>query len=61
MASESGPISQAILGSIPQDVLLLAKCPVLVFHDPKLVRQHSSKSRRSRKHVAETASVQVTH
>jgi len=41
LASESGPFAQAILGSTARDVLLKAKCPVLVFFRPKVVRKHA--------------------
>ncbi len=45
MASSSGPLSQAILGSVPRDVLLQAGCPVLVFFRPKAVRKHVDKTK----------------
>lgn len=38
LASNSGPITQAFLGSVARDVLLQAKCPVLIFYRPKLKR-----------------------
>jgi nucleotide-binding universal stress UspA family protein len=42
MASESGPFVQAILGSTARDVLLKAKCPVLVFFRPRVVREYET-------------------
>ncbi|GIL17707.1 MAG: hypothetical protein BroJett040_14580 [Oligoflexia bacterium] len=35
MSSTSGPLAQALLGSVARDVLLQAKCPVLVYYRPK--------------------------
>lgn len=39
--SHGGPVAQALLGSVPRDILLQAKCPVLIFHKPKAVRIHA--------------------
>lgn len=48
LASSSGPVTQAILGSVSRDVLLQAHCPVLIFHRPqgikKLVTKPKQKS-----------------
>jgi nucleotide-binding universal stress UspA family protein len=38
MASNSGPISQVLMGSVAKDILLQANCPVLIYYRP-----HSSK------------------
>ena len=38
LASRGGPVAQAVLGSVARDILLQAKCPVLIFHRPKTVR-----------------------
>lgn len=40
LASQSGPVTQALLGSVARDVLLQAKCPVLIFYRPKATRKH---------------------
>lgn len=39
LSSHGGPLSQALLGSIARDVLLEAKCPVLIFHRPKAAQK----------------------
>jgi nucleotide-binding universal stress UspA family protein len=41
LASHSGPVTQAILGGVARDVLLQAKCPVLIFYRPKAIRKHT--------------------
>tara|TARA_B110001454_G_C12723270_1_gene436130 strand:+ start:6047 stop:7036 length:990 start_codon:yes stop_codon:yes gene_type:complete len=38
LSSHQGRLSQAILGGTVRDILLLAKCPVLIFHKPKANR-----------------------
>ncbi|MGE0633895.1 MAG: universal stress protein [Pseudobdellovibrionaceae bacterium] len=38
MASLSGPVSQALLGGVARDLLLEAKCPVLIFHKTKVAK-----------------------
>ena len=45
IASRSGPVAQALLGSVARDVLLQAKCPVLIFYRPKASRKHIAQSR----------------
>lgn len=40
MASHSGTLTQALLGSVAHDVLLQAKCPVIIFHRPKAQRKN---------------------
>lgn len=47
LASNSGPVSQTLLGGVAQDVLLQAKCPVLIFHKPKAVRKQAA----TKKHI----------
>lgn len=41
LASNSGPFAQTVLGSVARDVLLQAKCPVLIFHRPRSFRDIS--------------------
>ncbi len=43
LASLSGPITQAIIGSIARDIMLQAKCPILVFYRPKSTRHRTLK------------------
>ena len=45
IASRSGPVAQALLGSVARDILLQAECPVLIFYRPKAVRKHSVESK----------------
>lgn len=35
LASRRGPLAQTVLGGVARDILLQAKCPVLIFHRPK--------------------------
>jgi nucleotide-binding universal stress UspA family protein len=42
MSKMSGPVAQMIMGSISRDVLLTAKCPVLIFYRPKVNRKKKS-------------------
>ncbi len=44
LASLSGPLTQAIIGSIVKDILLKAVCPVLIFFRPKAIRKRVRKS-----------------
>ena len=62
MASHAGPVEQAILGSIARDVLLQAKCPVLIFHRPKVERKSGKNSKYAtpRKSVPKNLVVQVS-
>ena len=39
IANRSGPVTQALLGSVARDILLHAKCPVLIFYGPKTIRK----------------------
>lgn len=39
IANQSGPVKQAFLGSVARDILLHAKCPVLIFYRPKTNRK----------------------
>lgn len=41
LASRSGPLAQTVLGGVAREVLLQAKCPVLIFYRPKAIRKHS--------------------
>lgn len=43
VTNRSGPLAQKILGGIARDVLLEAKCPVLVFFRPSAVRESTAK------------------
>jgi nucleotide-binding universal stress UspA family protein len=54
IASRSGPVAQALLGSVARDILLQAKCPVLIFYRPKASRKHAtqSKQKANRKYLA---------
>ena len=45
IASRSGPVAQALLGSVSRDILLQAKCPVLIFYRPKASRKHVIESK----------------
>lgn len=45
LASSTSPLTQSILGGIARDVLLQAKCPVLVFYHPKAIRKPMVKSK----------------
>ncbi len=45
IASRSGPVTQALLGSVARDILLQAKCPVLIFYRPKASRKHVAQSK----------------
>ena len=60
LTSRSGPISQALLGSVARDVLLQAKCPVLVFHQPKSIQKElvSTKTTTPRKGLNHSKSLQ---
>lgn len=42
MSGRAGPTLQALIGSTVRDVILEAKCPVLVYHRPKRVTQRIS-------------------
>lgn len=42
LTSNSGPYYQAILGSVPRDVLLQASCPVLFFHRPEVNKKRTT-------------------
>ncbi len=42
LANRNGPISQAILGSVARDILLNAKCPVLIFFQAKVTKKRIS-------------------
>lgn len=35
LANSSGPLAQALMGGVARDILLQAKCPVLVFYQPR--------------------------
>lgn len=66
LASLSGSLSRVVLGSVARDVLLQAKCPVLIFHSPKVkIRTaHSSGARKTERslkkpHTAPAPSVAV--
>lgn len=65
LASRSGPLTQAILGGVAKDVLLQAKCPVLIFYRPKAVRKHAIEQKKFNKtHTKQketTASLGVQH
>lgn len=39
LASQRGSLGQIILGSVAQDVLLQAKCPIIIFYRPPGVRK----------------------
>lgn len=54
IASQSSPTTQAILGSVARDIMLQAKCPVLIFYRPKFTRKvmKTSKMRNQQKHLA---------
>lgn len=45
MVNHRGPIYQSLLGGNTRDILLQAKCPVLIFHRPKQDRKHSKKTK----------------
>jgi len=45
IAAESGPISQAILGSHVRDLIIKAKCPVLVFYKTKVPRKQNLRTK----------------
>ena len=45
VANRSGPVSQALLGSVARDILLHAKCPVLIFFQPKTIRKRAVKAK----------------
>jgi nucleotide-binding universal stress UspA family protein len=42
LSSHQGRLSQAILGGTARDILLQAKCPVLIFHRPQTARKSKS-------------------
>lgn len=48
LASESGAISQMVLGSVAKDVLLHAKCPVLIFHMEPATKMPAQQSKKFR-------------
>ncbi len=52
VATRSGPIAQALLGSVARDILLQAKCPVLVFYRPKASRKSSAVLKQKRRPIA---------
>lgn len=45
MGSRAGVVEQSFLGSVAQDLLLEAKCPVLIIHKSKMARQQKTKNR----------------
>lgn len=45
LTSSSGPIAQTMVGSIARDILLQAKCPVLIFH--RAVGQKTMKQKKT--------------
>jgi nucleotide-binding universal stress UspA family protein len=56
LISRSGPVSQALIGGIPRDVLLHADRPVLVFYKPKILVQRNAKKKNAKRVVTTSAS-----
>lgn len=57
VTSQVGPMYQAVLGSVARDILVQAKCPVLVFHKAQSTEQrsqaHETKKSGQQKSVSE--------
>ena len=47
MSNHSGSFTQAVLGSVARDILLQAKCPVIIFCRQKPTRKHMSKTEKT--------------
>lgn len=47
IASYSDPVDQVILGSIARNILLQAKCPVLIFHQQHINRKQAADSKKT--------------
>lgn len=45
IASQRGPVAQALLGGVARDILLQAKSPVLIFYRPKATRKNMTAAR----------------
>ncbi len=56
LTNHTGPVAQSILGGVARDVLLLAKCPVLIFYKPTAMRKRNTPKKRivNEKFIAET-------
>ncbi len=53
LVNRSGPVTQALLGSVARDILLYAKCPVLIFYRPTAIPKHiaEAKQKSNGKHL----------
>ena len=59
ITGHTGAITQALIGSVPRDILLQANCPVLIFHKPKTIRKKIEKSAVHSKNLSKEKSQEV--